>query len=94
MTLLLVAISLVLFAALAMRESPLWQWGAGFAAIGLLSGLEFTRTGALYELNWFSWVLIAFGVVLLVLSIKPIVPASNASCSVRLTLGSMDLTMP
>ena len=38
MTLVLVAISLVVFATLAMRESPLWQWGAGFAAVGLSLG--------------------------------------------------------
>jgi acyl-CoA dehydrogenase len=72
MILLLVAISVVLFAALAMRESPLWQWGAGFVAIGLLSGLDFTQNGAVYELGWFAWVLIAFGVALLVLAVKPI----------------------
>lgn len=72
MILLLIAISLVVFAALAMRESPLWQWGAAFAAIGLLSGLDFTQNGAVYELGWFAWVLIVFGVVLLVLAVKPI----------------------
>lgn len=72
MTLLLVAISLVVFATLAMRESPLWQWGVAFAGIGLLSGLDFTQTGAVYALGWFGWVLVAFGALLLVLSIKPI----------------------
>mgnify|MGYP001203903553 FL=1 len=72
MTLLLVAISLVVFATLAMRESPLWQWGAGLAAIGLLSGLDFTQDGTVYALGWFSWVLIALGVILLVLAVKPI----------------------
>ncbi|OAM76835.1 acyl-CoA dehydrogenase [Devosia elaeis] len=72
MTLLLVAISLVIFATLAMRESPLWQWGLAFAAIGFLSGLDFTQDGAVYALGWFSWVLVVFGVVLLVLAVKPI----------------------
>ena len=72
MTLLLVAISLVVFAALAMRESPIWQWGAAFVAIGLLSGLDFTQAGATYGLGWFNWVLVVFGVLLLILSVKPI----------------------
>ncbi|MBB4052668.1 acyl-CoA dehydrogenase [Devosia subaequoris] len=72
MTLLLVAISLAAFGALAMRESPLWQWGAAFAVIGVVSGLDFTQSGAVYGLGWFSWVLIVFGALLLVLSVKPI----------------------
>jgi len=72
MTLLLLAISLVAFGALAMRESPLWQWGAAFVLIGAASGLDFTQTGAIYGLGWFSWVLIVFGAVLLALSVKPI----------------------
>ncbi|MCP8884745.1 acyl-CoA dehydrogenase [Devosia sp. XJ19-1] len=72
MTLLLVAISLVVFATLAMRESPLWQWGAALAAIGLLSGLDFTQGGAIYGLGWVAYVLIVLGVVLLVLAVKPI----------------------
>ncbi len=72
MTLLLVAISLVVFATLSMRESPLWQWGAAFAAIGLLSGLDFTQDGAVYALGWFGWVLVVFGAVLLVLAVRPI----------------------
>src|SRR5690606_12298401 len=71
MTLLLVAISLVVFATLAMRESPLWQWGAAFAAIGVVSGLHFVEAGPAYGLGWFSWVLIVLGVLLLVLSVKP-----------------------
>ena len=72
MTLLLFAISLVVFATLAMRESPLWQWGAGFAVIGLLTGLDYTQSGAVYGLGWFGWVLVVFGVILLLLAIKPI----------------------
>ncbi len=72
MTLLLVAISLAAFGALAMRESPLWQWGAAFAVIGVVSGLDFTQSGAVYSLGWFSWALIVFGALLLVLSVKPI----------------------
>ncbi|UYN98272.1 MAG: acyl-CoA dehydrogenase [Devosia sp.] len=72
MALLLIAISIVVFAVLAMRESPLWQWGAGLVAIGLASGLDFLESGATYGLGWFSWVLIVFGALLLVLAIKPI----------------------
>lgn len=72
MTFLLVVIGLVAFATLAMRESPLWQWGAAFAGLGVLSGVDFTATGATYQLGWFSWVLIVFGVILLLLAIKPL----------------------
>ncbi|WIY52334.1 acyl-CoA dehydrogenase [Devosia sp. YIM 151766] len=72
MAFLLVAISLVVFATLAMRESPLWQWGVGFVAIGLLSGADFTQSGAVYELGWFAYVLLAIGAILVVLAVKPI----------------------
>ena len=37
MTLALIAISIVAFAVLAMRQAPLWQWGVVFLAIGLVS---------------------------------------------------------
>ena len=72
MILLLAMISLVVFATLSMRESPLWQWGAAFVIIGLLSGLDFTQAGASYGLGWFAWVLIGFGALLLVLAVRPI----------------------
>src|SRR5688572_3702236 len=72
MTFLLVVIGLVAFATLAMRESPLWQWGVAFAALGVVSGVEFTATGASYQLGWFSWVLTVFGAILLLLAIKPL----------------------
>ncbi|MGV8853170.1 MAG: acyl-CoA dehydrogenase [Devosia sp.] len=36
----LIVISLVVFAVLAVRESPLWQWGAAALLIGVLSRLE------------------------------------------------------
>lgn len=72
MTLLLFVISLVVFATLAMRESPLWQWGLAFAVIGLASGLDFIEAGAVYEMGWFGWLLVVFGVILLILSVKPI----------------------
>jgi acyl-CoA dehydrogenase len=72
MTLLLVAIFIVTFATLAVRESPLWHWGLGFVVIGLLSGIDFTTGGAVYGLGGFSWVLIVIGVILLLLAVKPI----------------------
>jgi len=71
-TLLLVAISLVGFAVLAMRESPLWQWGLAVLGLGLLTGLGFGEAGASYGLGWFGWVLIALGAALLVLSVGAI----------------------
>ncbi len=46
----------------------------GLAAllIGLASGIGFTDAGAVYGLGWGSWVLIALGVLMLVLAVKPI----------------------
>lgn len=72
MTLLLVAIGLAGFATLAVRESPLWQWGVALLALGALSGLDFVGAGAVYGLGWFGWTLIGLGALLLILAIKPI----------------------
>jgi acyl-CoA dehydrogenase len=72
MGLLLFVIGVVVFATLAMRESPLWQWGAALVVLGVLSGLDFVQEGATYELGGFSWLLIVLGAVILVLSIKPV----------------------
>ncbi len=72
MTFALIAISLIVFAVLALRESPLWQWGVAVLAIGLLSGLDFPASGINYGLGAGSWVLLAIGVVLLVLSVEAI----------------------
>ena len=66
MTLALIIVSLVLFGALALRESPLWQWGLALAGIGLLAGIA---PGAGYGLGWGSFVLLALGAALLILSI-------------------------
>ena len=68
----LIAISLIAFAVLAMRESPLWQWGLAVAAIGLLSGLGFPDGGIGYGLGAGGWVLLVIGAVLLVLSVAAI----------------------
>ena len=68
MTIALILISLVAFAVLAMRESPLWQWGAAVLAIGLLLGIS----GAGYGLGAGSWVLLVIGAIMLVLSVAAI----------------------
>ena len=68
MTFALIAISLVAFAVLAMRESPLWHWGLAVLAIGLLSGIG----GAGYALGAGSWVLLAIGAIMLLLSVAAI----------------------
>ena len=68
MTIALILISLVAFAVLAMRESPLWHWGVAVLAIGLLSGIS----GAGYGLDAGSWVLLVIGALMLVLSVAAI----------------------
>lgn len=72
MTFALIAISLVVFAGLAMRESPLWQWGVAAVAIGLLSGLDFPAGGVSYGLGLGSWIWLVIGAVLLLLSVEAI----------------------
>ncbi|WP_169195294.1 acyl-CoA dehydrogenase [Devosia sp. MC1541] len=72
MTLLLIVISLIVFAALAVRESALWQWGAAVVVIGLASGFHFTAEGANYALGFGGWLLLVFGALLLLLAIKPL----------------------
>jgi acyl-CoA dehydrogenase len=71
-TLILVVISLVVFAFLAVREAPLWQWGLAAVVIGLLAGIDFTPTGAAYGLGFGSWLLLVFGAILLLLAIAPL----------------------
>lgn len=72
MTFALIAISLVVFAVLAMRESPLWQWGLAVMAIGLLSGLYFPENAVRYELGAGGWVLLVIGAIMLLLSVEAI----------------------
>lgn len=72
MTLLLIVLSLVVFAVLAMRESPLWQWGAATLVIALLSGLQMSGTGIAYGLGIGSWLLLVAALVMLVLSVAAI----------------------
>lgn len=72
MTFALIAISLIVFAVLAMRESPLWQWGVAVVVIGLVAGLDFPDSGISYGLGAGSWVLLVIGALLLVLSVEAI----------------------
>ncbi|SFV26650.1 acyl-CoA dehydrogenase [Devosia crocina] len=72
MTLLLFVIALVVFAVLAVNESPLWYWGVATLAVGFVSGVSFGLVHPEYELGFGSWLLIAIGLVLLALSLKPI----------------------
>ena len=72
MAFVLIILSLVVFAVLAMRESPLWQWGVAAIAIGLVSGLHFPDSGVGYGLGGGSWFLLVVGVVMLVLSIASV----------------------
>lgn len=72
MALVFVVVFIVGFAALAMRESPLWQWGAGALVLGVVSGVDFTATGAVFGLGFFNWLLIVFGLICLALSVAPL----------------------
>jgi acyl-CoA dehydrogenase len=72
LTVLLVVIAVAGFAALAMRESPLWQWGLALLVFGLLVGIEFDSSGAEFEFGFGSWVFLVLGGILLLLSVRPI----------------------
>jgi acyl-CoA dehydrogenase len=72
LTLLLVVIAVAGFAALAMRESPLWHWGLALIVFGLLVGIEFDSGRAEFELGFGSWVFLVLGAILLLLSVKPV----------------------
>lgn len=45
MTIAIIVISLIVFAALAMRESPMWQWALAALLIGLLTRIDFSTDG-------------------------------------------------
>jgi len=67
----LIVISLVIFAVLAMRESPLWQWGVATLAIGLLG--RFDLGDGLGFNGGFGLILALLpGIVLLALSLEAI----------------------
>ena len=70
MALLLIVLSLVAIAVLAIREAPLWQWGVAALLIGLMSGIDL-EVG--YRLTGAGLVLALLpGIVLLLLSLAPI----------------------
>ncbi len=73
MTMALVAIGLLGFAVLAVRQSPLWHWGAVALALGLLSRVGFTAEGlrVATDLTGLALALLP-GVVLLLLSVASI----------------------
>ena len=59
MTFALIAISLVVFAVLAMRESPLWHWGAGGGGDRAAVGARFSEDAAIsYGLGLGSWLIL------------------------------------
>jgi acyl-CoA dehydrogenase len=71
MTLLLVVIAIVAVAALAMRQSPLWQWAAAALVVGLLSRVGFAGGGFAGDLPGLIEVFLP-GVVLALLSVPVI----------------------
>ena len=72
MALVLWIIGIVVFAFLAVRESPLWQWGGAAVALGLLAGLHFSGGPAGYALGAGSWIMLAIGALLLALAVPPL----------------------
>ena len=73
MTLALVAISLIIFAVLAMRESPLWQWAVAALVVGLLTRIDFTETGMLVASDLGGLILVLLpAIVLGLLSIEAV----------------------
>ncbi|MEO5807659.1 acyl-CoA dehydrogenase [Devosia sp.] len=73
MTLALIAVGLVAFAVLAVRQSPLWQWGVAALVLGLLSTIRFGTTAVQVETN-LAWLVLALlpGIILLLLSVAAI----------------------
>ncbi|WP_375452744.1 acyl-CoA dehydrogenase [uncultured Devosia sp.] len=73
MTLALVAIGLIGFAVLAVRQAPLWQWGLVALAIGLVSRVDASGAGVVLATDIGGLVLVLLpGIVLLALSVEPI----------------------
>lgn len=72
MVLALVALSIVAFCVLAVRQSPLWQWALAALAIGVLAMLR-TEDGLAFSVSAVGWVLALLpGVVLGLLSLPAI----------------------
>jgi acyl-CoA dehydrogenase len=69
----MIALSLVVFAVLAMRESPLWHWALGALVIGLFSRVGFTESGVVVATDFGGLVLALLPAIILgLLAIKPI----------------------
>ncbi|MDB5536266.1 MAG: acyl-CoA dehydrogenase, partial [Devosia sp.] len=73
MTLALIVISLVAAAVLAVRQSPLWQWGVAALVIGLLTRVDFTGAGAMFATDIGGLILVLLpAIILLLLSVEAI----------------------
>ena len=68
MTLLLIIISIIVIAVLAMRQAPLWHWAVAALLIGLLSRIPLTGGSFAGDLPGFIEVLLP-GVILALLSV-------------------------
>jgi len=72
-TLALIVISLIAFGALALRQSPLWQWGVAALVIGLLSRIDFTASGMTVATDLFGLILVLLpAIIMLALSWEPL----------------------
>ena len=72
-TLALIAISLVVFAVLAVRQSPLWQWGVAALVIGLLTRIDFIGGTIALATDLGGLILVLLpAAILLLLSLEPI----------------------
>jgi acyl-CoA dehydrogenase len=72
-TLALIALSLIFFAVLAMRESPLWQWALAALVIGLLTRIDFTADGVIVATDLGGLVLVLVPAIIFgLLSVTPI----------------------
>lgn len=73
MTPALIALSLIVFAVLAMRESPLWQWAIGALVVGLLTRIGFSATGMTLATDLGGLILVLLPAIIFgLLSIAPI----------------------
>ncbi len=73
MTLALIVISLIAAAVLAVRQSPLWQWGVAALVIGLLTRVDFTGAGMIFATDIGGLILVLIpAIILLVLSVEAI----------------------
>lgn len=71
MTLALVVVGIIAFAVLAMRQSPLWQWAAAAAVIGILSRFGIVASGLVLFVDFWGWVLALLPAVILALLAVP-----------------------